>query len=223
MANYRGMDGFLSLGGAITGVANPRVTAALSAGASSLSVGAATSLKGVLVAGDRFTIGGEAGSPVHTVTGGPFYPDNQANVIGPISFTPVIAAGGTLINATFNLVSNSVGETKVWGLTTGAEVLEDTAMGDPWRTFVGGVAQWSGQGVVWLDYGDANQKILIDKIAAASPAPAITGVIFGVAANQKQFYAGALISGFQAQAQLGSMVEATYQFQGSGAMLPNWG
>jgi hypothetical protein len=66
-------------------------------------------LVGTIYAGDTFTIAGEAGSPVHTVTGGPYSPDpaDQYYRVGPVSFTGAIAAGGVPRGAAVTLTQSA--------------------------------------------------------------------------------------------------------------------
>src|SRR4051812_10958269 len=113
MATLRGMDGFLSLGGILVASAGPLVNGALIAAAQTLNLDG-TALTGVVAPGDTFTLAGEAGTPVHTVTGG-FY-IAAANAITGLTFTPGIAGGGVADNAAITFTSNAVGEARLWGL-----------------------------------------------------------------------------------------------------------
>ena len=221
MATYRGMDGYLALGGYIVGTANPRVTAARTAGDTTLTVGATVTLYGVIMPGDTFTLGGEAGSPVHTVTGAAPYV-SAANTIGPITFSTVIAAGGTLINATFNLASSSIANAKMHEITTALEVMDASVFSTTWKNFVGGIGSWTGRGEAWLDYGDPPQKEFLDALVAAQATA--SGVIFGInpTAGVKQFYGLAIFTGATVGAQIGALISVTFTFTGSGTILPNW-
>jgi hypothetical protein len=217
MANFRGMDGYLSLGGILVATVGPLVNGALIAGATTLSLDG-TGLTGIVAKGDKFTIAGEAGSPVHTVTGGPFYVA-AANAIVGLTFSTPIAGGGAADNAVITFVSNSVAEMKVETINSTIEVLDDTVQGDVWGTCVGGCAKWTGSGEAWLDYGDPKQKLLIDLAGAATAQ--IDAVLFGIA-SKKQWYASALLSGFSVTSDKGALVGVTFNFSGNGAILPNW-
>lgn len=118
--------------------------------------------------------------------------------------------------------SQPVAEIKGWTLNASAEMLEDTVQGDPWRTFVGGLATWSGSAQGNFDYGDTNgQKAIVDKILAATPNFTPVTMQFRVSATK--FLTGtAIISQVQPGAQLGQITEATFQFQGTGALTPSW-
>lgn len=216
MANFRGMDGFLSLGGIIVASAGPLVNGALIATATTLNLDG-TALTGIVAKGDKFTLAGEAGSPVHTVTGGPFYVA-AANAITGLTFTPAIAGGGVADNAAITFVSNSVAEVKVENVDASIEVLDDTVQGDQWATCVGGLAKWNGTGEAWLDYGDLRQKALID---LAGTAAAVDAVLFGIS-SKKQWYASAMLSGFSISDSKDAIVTVSFNFSGNGALLPNW-
>lgn len=74
----------------------PLLNGALAAAATSMSIDG--TVPGIVEAGETFTIAGESGSPVHTVTGGPYLESPAGQVTG-ITFTPGIAAGGVADNA----------------------------------------------------------------------------------------------------------------------------
>lgn len=216
MATHRGMDGALVLGGILDG--SPLVNGALAQGATSMNIDAG-SLNGVVFAGDKFTLAGESGSPQHTVTGGPYVA--SGNAITGITFTPPIATGGVADNAAVTFVANSVAQILSWEMGAERDVLDASTMGDKWRKVVGGMARWSGEAEALLDYGDAKQKELIDKIATASPASADAGLILR-AGTTKQFYGSALLTGFRVVGDTGTLFRVSFQFSGSGSVLPNW-
>ena len=226
MANYRGLEGFLAIGGVLTGTgAPPKLNGAIIAGATTLNLdGNGSQLIGVVVAGDTFTIAGESGSPVHTVTGGPFYVA-AANAINGITFTPGAAAGGAADNAVITFVASSIAEAKTQTLNVSQEALDITKFQDKWRLVKGGLAQWSGTGVAWLDKLDPMQAKVIDALVATTPAAVLNGVLFGFqngAAVLKDMYGGVLVSGLQMSADKGSIIEVTFNFEGTGTLLPNW-
>lgn len=222
MATFRGLEGFLALGGVLSGAgAPPKLNGALIAGATTMAIdGNGAALNGVVVVGDTFTIAGEAGSPTHTVTGTTFRVA-VANAIAGITFSTPVAAGGAADNAVVTFTSNSVAEAKAHTVNAQQEALDTTSFGLRWRTVKGGRASWNGTGVCWLDKGDPEQSGLIDKIVAATPNLVVDGVLFGTNVG-KQWYASASFSGFQVTVDQGSIIEVTFNFEGSGQMLPNW-
>jgi len=222
MTTYRGLDGHLSFGGKVNVTAgNVLNVGARTVGVTQITLDG-TGFKGVLVAGDTFTVAGETGTPVHTVTGGPFWVAAAGTIIN-MTITPGFATGGIADNAVVTIASQSVGEAKLWNLQSSVEVMDSSTYGTAWRKFVGGIAVWSGDGTAWLDKDDAVQGRVLDDLLQAIPSNTLNGVLFGVTNSLKQFYAGAILSGFSiAGAALGSIVEVNFQFQGSGALGIDW-
>jgi len=212
----------LSFGGKLEVTAgNVLVNGALTIGLTTMNIDGA-GLKGVVVVGDTFTLGGESGSPVHTVTGTQFRAAAAAAIAG-ITFSPGIATGGVADNAIVTFSANSIAQVSGWSMSTSMETIDISKMGDGWRGFVSGLATWTGQGTTQLDMGDAKQAALINAIVAATPAPTLNGVLFGVMAGLKMFYAGAILSGFSITGmEVGGIATAQFNFQGTGAVLPNW-
>jgi hypothetical protein len=222
MSNYRGLEGFLAIGGVLSGTgAPPKLNGALTVGNTTMNIdGNGAQLIGVVVAGDTFTIAGEAGSPTHTVTGGSFYVA-AVNAIAGITFTPGIAAGGAADNAVVTFASNAIAEAKAHTLNVTLQVLETTHFQDRWRTIKGGLAQWVGTGTAQLDTGDARQATNMQ----ATPNLVVNGVLFGLQLATtllKQLYGGVVLSGFTITADKGAIVEVAFNFEGTGTILPNW-
>ena len=218
MPNQRGQDGGLILGGLLVG--SPLVNGALSQNDTTMNIDA-TSLTGVVIVGDTFTLAGESGSPTHTVTGGPFYVA-AANAIANITFSTGIASGGVANNAAVSFASNSVAEIRAWDLAAEIETIDTTKKGVTHRTFRGGLAKWNGSATGLLDYLDTEQASLIDEIASGSPDGTIAGLMFQVASG-KTWYGAAELSNFRGDSPEGSaLVPVSFDFQGSGQVLPDW-
>lgn len=199
----------------------------MSAGAVTFGVHA-TSLVGVVLVDDTFTIAGESGSPLHTVTGIPgtnFYP-SVSNAITGITFTPAIATGGVAANAAVTFTSNLVSQVTDWSLTTALGELDTTTMGSQWKTIEGGLASWSGQVKVKLDYANANQADLINRISSNALLGQAVGLVLGVqftsGSATKFFYGYGLVKTSTITSQINNIVEATISFTGSGAVSPTW-
>ena len=218
MSNSRGQDGGLILGGLLVG--SPLVAGALIENDVVMSIDA-VSLTGVVIIGDTFTLAGEAGSPTHTVTGGPVYVA-AANAIASITFSTGVAAGGVANNAAVTFASNSVAEIRTWELASELEMIDDTVKGDTHRTFKGGLAKWNGTATALLDYLDTEQASLIDEIANDPPDGTIAGLMFQIASGKTWYGAGEL-SNFRAESPEGTaLVPVSFDFQGSGQVLPDW-
>lgn len=223
MAFYRGMSGYISLGGQLQG--SPLVNGALTAGAATMNIDA-TTLIGSVAVGDTFTLAGESGSPTHTVTNGPFYLASS-NAITGITFTPAIASGGVVDNAAVTFTSNAVSQVTNWSLNTELEELETTVMGDAWKTVVGGQASWRGSIGFRLDLGDTRQAALAAKILATTPTATVAALTLGVLRSStgpaiKQLYGAAILRNIQITAQMGQIVNASAEFTGNGYVLNQW-
>lgn len=115
-----------------------------------------------------------------------------------------------------------VGEIKSWSVNTGVETLESTSMGLGWRTFVGGLAQWTGQATANLDYGDTTgQKAIVDRVVAATPLSTGAAMVFRQSAT-KTWSGSALVNQIGINQQLGAIVEVSFSFQGTGALALAW-
>lgn len=126
------------------------------------------------------------------------------------------------MDGSITFATNVVAEVKSWSVNISDEVLETTSMGLKWRTVKGGVAQWSGQLVAQLDYGDTlGQKAIIDKLVAASPDFAGTAAEL-LAAATKKIAGTILITGVAINTQIGSIIEVTITFEGSGQPTITW-
>lgn len=117
---------------------------------------------------------------------------------------------------------NPVGEVKGMSVQSTIDLMEDTVMGDAWKTQVPGLAEWGGSADVQLDYGDTlGQKAIIDKLLAATPPGTAVTVQFRVSAT-KYFSGNAILTGIDIQSVLGQIVTAKYTFKGTGALTPTW-
>lgn len=217
MTTYKGLDGFLSLGGILTGT--PVLAVSYVTHISEIAItGGGSTLTGVVAVGDTFTISGESGSPTHTITGS-FY-DCTGNAPATLAFTVSIAATVSE-DATVTFDSNSVGEVRTYAFTCEVDITEDTAMGDKWATHKTGLARWSGSGEMMLDYDDAAQAELIDSLATATPSVSHNAILFG-SADEKTWYAQCALNNFAITQNMGDIVMVTFNFTGSGSMRPRW-
>jgi len=218
MTTYRGLDGFLCLGGKLEG--SPILQASVASGLTTLGItGGASTLTGIVAVGDTFTVEDEPGGTTHTVTGSFYAMTNNAHTA--ITFTPEVTGAGIIGGKDVTFDSNAAGEVKLFNFTAEVEVIADTAMGDKFRTVKGGVASWSGTGEMHLDYDDTQQAVLIDSIANATPAPSQDAILFGTA-DEKLWYAQCLLSDFAITQTMGDIVSVTFNFTGTGSLRPRW-
>jgi len=218
MANYRGQDGSLILGGKLVG--SPLTVGSLTTGVATMTIDA-TTLTGIVAVGDLFTIPNETGTPTHTVTGSTFRVVST-NTVSAITFTPAIVTVVVADNSTVTFTNNTTAELTAWGMDASLEVIDTTKKGDTHRLFKGGIATWSGTATALLDYLDTEQASLIDEIATGSPDGTIAALMFEIESG-KQWYGSVELSNFVVNSPEGSsLVDVAFTFQGSGAVLPDW-
>lgn len=114
-----------------------------------------------------------------------------------------------------------VGEIVSWGANVTGEVIDDTALGDKWKTFKGGVGSWTGSAEAHLDYGDVNQQALVDELIAATPASEPSAAEF-LMATGKKLTGNILVTAIAITAQMGNTIKVSFTFQGSGAPSITW-
>lgn len=126
------------------------------------------------------------------------------------------------MDGSVTFATNVVAEVKSWSAQVTGEVLDTTSMGLKWRTVKGGVAQWNGQMVAQLDYGDTlGQKAMIDKLIQTTPDS--VGAAAELLVNTGKKLSGTiLITNIAITQQLGSIVEVTIGFEGSGQPTIAW-
>jgi len=214
----RGQGGALILGGRLLG--SPLVDGALLENDTSLDLDG-VGIAGVVAAGDTFTLAGEAGSPTHTVTGGPFY-TVSACAISSISFTPAIAAGGVADDAAISFDDNEIAELRSWTIDdNGLDLIQDTVKGDTHRTYKGGQARFSGSASAWLDYDDPAQAALIDEIASDPPDGTLACLLFQLGTG-RYLYGGAIVRNVVPGSPDTGLVPVGFTFIGTGQMLTAW-
>lgn len=82
----------------------------------------------------------------------------------------------------------SCGELTAWKLDTSAQTIEDTALGDSWKTFIAGLTNWTGEMTAHFDPDDDVQEQIIEGasvtlifyVAAATQAATGTAIVTGV-------------------------------------------
>ncbi len=215
MSTFRGLDGAVSLGGVIS-AGSPLVQGAVAQGASSATFDGSP-LRGVILPGDKFTVAGDA-QQYTIVTGGAIGAVTPNQIA--ISFTPnVVPGGGWADNAAVTFVSNSLAEVTEWSLNAERDLLEDTVMGDIAKTFKAGLNMASGVVTCWLDYGDAEQKKLIDDIKASGSA--VLGLVL-ITATSKQFWGMVVATGLQVNVDKQTIVSVSFNYQAATPFAVNW-
>lgn len=111
--------------------------------------------------------------------------------------------------------TNEVADIKTWSLDIGADNLDDTALGDSWKTFIQGLKEWSATAEGnWVISTDTNgQKAIQDAYLAGNT------VTLKLYVNSTNYYTGtALISSISVETGVEDLVTVSFEFQGSGAI-----
>lgn len=125
-------------------------------------------------------------------------------------------------NGQVMLNSVAVAEVRSWSLTHTREVVEDTVMGDSFRTYKKGLQVWTGSmEVVYSDSENATVELAIDPDSDA----AVTVKFYADSNNTTTavWEGGVVVTSFSVTNTFDGLMTATVEFQGTGApTLTNW-
>lgn len=109
--------------------------------------------------------------------------------------------------------SNTLGEVKSFSVTESSETIEDTAMGDSWRSHKAGLKSWSGTIECWFDDTDTAQGNL-------TPGASVTLNLQPEGSTTGDFLltGTATITEITHTNTIDGIVERSFTFQGSGAL-----
>jgi hypothetical protein len=213
MTTYRGMDGFVSLGGYVAGAL--RVASAVDEGGTQVTLTGTPLLSGVVLAGDTFTVTGVSGTYTSQST-----VLAASNSLGPVAFSPAAPAGGFPAGAAVLFASSSVAQTRQWSATPTLQILETTVQGATHRTRRTGLVEWEGTFEALFDYGDPQQASLLDRYTAAKPSGVVAGVSFSVSPDGPVVLYGAAVLTTLAITSPGQeLVSVTVTFQSTSQLL----
>jgi len=110
--------------------------------------------------------------------------------------------------------TNVVSEVRSWTLTETGDTIEDSTMGDSYRTYKGGMKSWTGSVVTYWDETDTTGQ------GTFTIGSSITIKFYaeGSATGDTYYYGSALVTSVERSAAFDGMVEATYSFQGTGTL-----
>lgn len=110
--------------------------------------------------------------------------------------------------------SNAVAECRGWSLEQQADVVEDTVLGDTWKTNKPSLKSWNGSLTCWWDETDTNGQALL--IVGAE----VTLNLYpeGATSGDAYYSGSAIVTGFTNKGEVGGMVEAEFTFVGNGAL-----
>lgn len=115
---------------------------------------------------------------------------------------------------TVKIGSNAVAEIRTFSIDVTADTAEDSTMGDSWRTFKTTLKGWSGSlDCFWDETDTTGQGAIVDGAEVTLnvyPEGATTG---------DKYYTGtAIVTGTTINSSFDGLVEASFKFQGTGAL-----
>jgi len=110
--------------------------------------------------------------------------------------------------------SNTVAEVRSYSFEISGETIEDTSMGDSARTFKAGLTSFSGSIDCFHDETDSSGQMALD------PGSTVVLNLYpeGAASADTYFTGSVIVTGRSVSASFDGMVEASYSFQGTGAL-----
>ncbi len=112
------------------------------------------------------------------------------------------------------ILTNTVAEVRDWSLEETAETIDSTQLSDSAKTFEVGTTSWSGSVNAFWDETDTNGQVAMSAGASVTlnlyPEGATSGDTFGSGT--------AIISSISKSGGIDGLVEASFSFQGSGAL-----
>jgi len=125
---------------------------------------------------------------------------------------------GKVCKVTLDDGANKVAEMGEWTITASLDVDEDTQFGDNWKTYLAGLASWSGTMSGNFDPSDTYQKELIDALVAASPGTTITDARFELEDSNDYFSGSLIVTSVEVNPSIAGTVKVSIGFQGTGAL-----
>lgn len=110
--------------------------------------------------------------------------------------------------------ANAIAEIRSYTITETADVLEDTTMGDSSRTYLSSLKTFTGSIDCFWDETDTNGQLTLD------PGSSVTINIYpeGSSTGDTYYTGTVLITEKSVTASFDGMVEASFSFQGTGAL-----
>lgn len=110
--------------------------------------------------------------------------------------------------------ANAIAEIRSYTITETADVLEDTTMGDASRTYLASLKTFSGSIDCFWDETDTNGQLSLD------PGSTVTINIYpeGSTSGDTYYTGSVIVTEKTVTASFDGMVEASFSFQGTGAL-----
>ena len=112
--------------------------------------------------------------------------------------------------------ANTMAELRSWEITETADTIEDTTLSDTYRTYQTGLKAWSGRATCFWDETDTTGQMALTAGASVTLNVYPEGA---TPATSETYYTGtALVTSVQLSAQTNGMVEAQFNFTGTGTL-----
>ena len=105
-----------------------------------------------------------------------------------------------------------------WTINATLEMADTSAQGDAWKTGLPGLAGWNGSFTMHFVMGNTEQAAFFNNIVTAAPGTKLTDVKFLLDASTNAFSGDIFITGVGVTTALASIVQASVNFQGDGAL-----
>jgi hypothetical protein len=114
--------------------------------------------------------------------------------------------------------TTTLAELKSWTIDTTQETIDDTSMGDAWRTHIPGLLSWSGSGECHWDPTNTNGQTVLDLAGTTIGTATATFFPVGTATTATQYSGVITVNSASRTASMDGLVEATFQFTGNGTL-----
>jgi predicted secreted protein len=116
-------------------------------------------------------------------------------------------------SGTIRISSTTVGELRNYALSNSSDTVEDTAMGDVFRTRRATLRSWSVSGDVYWDPVDAGQLLVtVGQTVTVNLYP------MGLSASASYYQGSGIVSKFDISAAFDGMVEGSISIEGNGTL-----
>lgn len=105
-----------------------------------------------------------------------------------------------------------------WSINISLDMSDKTAAGDAWKSALPGAAGWNGSFEAYFVAGNTEQKAFFDNLVNATPGTLLTDTKFLLDADTNAFTGNIYIHGMAVATQISSVVKATINFLGDGAI-----
>ncbi|MDX1949895.1 MAG: phage tail tube protein [Rickettsiales bacterium] len=112
------------------------------------------------------------------------------------------------------IAANTIAEVKSWNIEETSETVEDTVMGDSWRTYKPTLKSWSGSLTCFWDETDTTGQMAL----VVGTEVALKVYPEGNQTGDKFFEGQAIVTSISRSANFDGMVEASFNFQGNGQL-----